>query len=590
MKKTIISALLLLWVQLGYYGVSARVRRITLDIANAKTNPDCNQTITNMVINGRFPAPPIRVTKNDYVDITVRNNGNKPTSIHYHGIFQIGTTEADGFPNITQRAIPPGGTYRQQFRVINQAGTFFYHAHSGLQDEAIQGPFIIYDSDDAWPAEAFDNEIPTHKIRDGPYEYDDERIVQLSEWWHQTETERVDYVLGDQFTGVIPADSYLINGRTVYNPQNAFDRSKNCGGYSVIGVEPGKTYRLRVIGGVTFSALGLAFAKHTMTIIEVDGVLVKPYQVSYLEVASGQRFSVLLQANQDPSMDYYISTQPYWSQATTSNGRAILRYIAGDKELRICKSPLGLLNLDLLSKEKQKTLDPTLPTFPPARSQWFFRDLQPLIQEHDFTKKPTRTILIEPVERLLPDNTTRWFISGHAPPQWYPPLIEQFAAGIRSRFNDTVIALNRLNRGDGYDPDMQGYPIKRNEVIDFVLQDTALPNGICVGHPWHTHGHVHYAIAFGPGAYNPDTDEDLRNYATPIAKDITFVYPVQPGAPADTPGGTPCGWTKIRLFADNPGLWGLHCHITSHMLQGMMTAMFEAPEDIPVLMRSSKRY
>ncbi|KAG0167604.1 hypothetical protein DFQ28_003114 [Apophysomyces sp. BC1034] len=584
MKGIPLSALLLVLIQVTYHGVLARLRTFHLTVANGRLNPDCNQTITDLVINGHFPAPPIRVTKNDDVHIIIHNEARDHTTIHYHGILQIGTTEADGFPNITQRSIPPGGTYHQRFRVINQAGTFFYHAHSGLQDETVQGPFIVYDSDAAWPAEAQGDAKPTYKIRDGPYEYDDERIVHLNEWWHQTETARLDYVLGDQFTGMIPADSYLINGRTVYNPANAFDNSKNCGGYSVIGVEAGKTYRLRVIGGVTFSTLGLAFTKHTMTVIEVDGVLVKPYEVQHLEVASGQRFSVLLRANQDPSKDYYISTQPYYTQATSSNGRAVLRYVTTKKGLNICALPL----LGLLSKTHKKTMDPTLPVFPPGKPEWVFPELSPVVKEHDFSGKPTRTIVITPRERVMPDGTTRWFLNDHPPPVWTPPLIEQFSEGIRSRFNETAIALNRLGRSDGYDPEMHGFPMNYGETIDFVLHATTLPDGICIGHPWHTHGHVHYALASGQGAYNPDEDENLRNYPTPIAKDVTFIYPIQPGPPATVPGGTPCGWTKIRLYADNPGLWGLHCHITGHMLQGMMTAMIEAPQKIPVLMRDHR--
>ena len=109
-------------------------RTFEINITTGPLNPDCyDQGYLGLLVNGQFPAPPIRVTKDDYVHIIVHNDiqTNYSTAIHYHGILQLGTPEADGVPGLTQKPIQPGETYHQRFQVIGQAGTFYYHAHAG---------------------------------------------------------------------------------------------------------------------------------------------------------------------------------------------------------------------------------------------------------------------------------------------------------------------------------------------------------------------------------------------------------------------------------------------------------------------------
>jgi iron transport multicopper oxidase len=71
-----------------------------------------------MGINGQWPIPPLFVTKGDTLIINVHNGlGNETTSIHYHGIFQNGTTDMDGAAQVTQCAIQPGGSFTYNFTV-----------------------------------------------------------------------------------------------------------------------------------------------------------------------------------------------------------------------------------------------------------------------------------------------------------------------------------------------------------------------------------------------------------------------------------------------------------------------------------------
>ncbi|CAO3597015.1 unnamed protein product [Absidia cylindrospora] len=545
--------------------VQAKERTFELNVSMGEWSPDCRSEQKVPLVNNQYPGPPLYATTNDTVHVIVRNHGQEPTTIHFHGILQIGTTEADGLPGVTQAPIPPGGEFHQRFQLINQAGTFFYHAHVGLQDDFIQGPLIVYPNDDAWPnADDGDDNQEKKITRDGPYQYDDERIVQLSEWWAQDAAQRLDYYMGSNYHGLIAADYYLINGRAPSQAMHSKD--VDCKGYAAMEVTHGKTYRVRVIGALSFATVGFSLAKHRMTIIEVDGHMVKPYETDYLEVSSGQRYSVLVTMDQSPDHSYRMDVKPYWITNTTATGKAVLAYTKGSPPQRLWPT------------RPQLASDHTKPIFRKEVNQWIIPELKPLdtptTTKLDFDLPPDRTIVLMPKEHLDPLTlTTRWLINGHALPDWSMPLLELLRQeSFRHELNATTVRLNKVESGDGYDDNLQTYPIQHKEVIDVVVHTTTLLNkGVCAAHPWHTHGFVHYPIAHGSGKYNPAKDKNLRTYSHPVAKDTTLIYPDKGNF--HNQAGVPCGWTKLRIYADNPGLWGFHCHITGHMLQGMMVVV-----------------
>ncbi|KAI8328759.1 Cupredoxin [Chlamydoabsidia padenii] len=565
--------------------VEGKLRTFELNISKGLWNPVCGSTSDSevMLVNGQYPGPAIHATINDDIHVIVRNQGDEPTTVHFHGILQIGTTESDGMPYVTQAPIMPGGEFHHRFRLINQTGTYFYHAHIDLQDDSVQGPFIIYPSEDAWPISASVTKSRHDPVNDGPFQYDDERIVQLGEWWAQGPTDRLNYYLGDSYRGFIAADSYLINGRgsILKSNETSHDDSlkpdDSCPGFAAIDVSPGKVYRLRVIGALSFATVGFSIAKHNMTIIEMDGTLIQPYETDYLEISSGQRFSVLLKTEQPVGTSYNIGVQAYWITNTTATGHAILNYL--DKDI------------DLTRTTMESASDPALPVFPPATNQWVIPDVSPLEPEekdHDFNAPPDRTIILMPKEQLVA-NKTRWMINDRPMPMWQVPIIDQLVESRKNgksfssyKMNHTAMALNKAGKWDGYDEGMQTYPIRDKEVIDFVIHTSTLINhNICAAHPWHSHGFVHYPIAHGPGEYIHERDNQIRNFNHPVAKDTTVVYPIPPDNTDQV--GTPCGWTKIRVYSNNPGLWAFHCHITGHMLQGMMIVVEMATEHIKYL-------
>lgn len=150
--------------------MGARVRQYEWEVEYMYGWPDCKEGAV-MGINGQFPGPTIRAQVGDTIAVAVTNRlSTEGVVLHWHGIRQKGTPWADGTASISQCAINPGETFEYRFRV-DKAGTYFYHAHYGMQRSAgLYGPLIV-------------------ELEDGkrePFHYDGEFNLLLSDWWHQS--------------------------------------------------------------------------------------------------------------------------------------------------------------------------------------------------------------------------------------------------------------------------------------------------------------------------------------------------------------------------------------------------------------------
>lgn len=102
--------------------------------------------------NGSSPGPTIEAVEGDTIRIFVTNHLNEPTTVHWHGI--ILPNGMDGVTGLTQRAIPPGDTFKYEF-VLKQNGTFMYHPHYDEMTQiasGMMGFFIIHPKEGDSPA------------------------------------------------------------------------------------------------------------------------------------------------------------------------------------------------------------------------------------------------------------------------------------------------------------------------------------------------------------------------------------------------------------------------------------------------------
>lgn len=102
---------------------AAETKVYDFNVTWVTANPDGQFERPTIGINGQWPLPLINVTKGDRVVVNMMNQlGNESTSLHFHGLYQNGTTEMDGPIGVSQCAVPPGSTFTYNF-TVNQPGT-----------------------------------------------------------------------------------------------------------------------------------------------------------------------------------------------------------------------------------------------------------------------------------------------------------------------------------------------------------------------------------------------------------------------------------------------------------------------------------
>ncbi|KAH8102709.1 laccase [Cristinia sonorae] len=249
-----------------------------LHITDAVISPDGFKRPA-VLAGGTFPGPVVKGNKGDQFVVSVVNHLTDPdmltdTTVHWHGIDQKGNNWADGPAFITQCPITSGDSFEYSFRVAEQAGTFWYHSHLATQScDGLRGPLIVYDPNDPH-ADMYDVD-------------DDYTVITLAEWYHT--------MARKQPLNAPPVpDATLINGLGRYKGGPMSD-------LSVIHVEFGKRYRMRLISVSCDPTFMFSVDNHEMTIIEVEGTTTQTHKINQIQILAGQRYSFVvcsLNANQ----------------------------------------------------------------------------------------------------------------------------------------------------------------------------------------------------------------------------------------------------------------------------------------------------
>ncbi|GLT43990.1 hypothetical protein SLA2020_179090 [Shorea laevis] len=263
---------------MNFPAADARIRRFKWDVRYEYRSPDCVKKLV-ITINGQSPGPTIKAQQGDTIIVELTNNlMTENVAIHWHGIRQKGTPWFDGTEGVTQCPIVPGTTFKYQF-VVDRAGTYLYHAHYGMQREAgLHGSIHV--------------SLPNGESE--PFRYDYDRNIILTNWYHKSTYEQA-VGLASKLT-TTSLDAGLCN---VTNPE--------CSSPFTLTVVPGKTYRLRISSLTALSTLSFQIEGHNMTIVEADGYFVEPVVVQNLFIYSGEKYYVLVKADQDPSRNYWAT-------------------------------------------------------------------------------------------------------------------------------------------------------------------------------------------------------------------------------------------------------------------------------------------
>lgn len=432
------------------------------------------------------------------------------------------------------------------------AGTYFYHSHVGFQAVSCSGPLIVED-------------------KTSPYEVDGERIVHIQELFNKTDTTIEQGLQATPFVWSGETNGFFINGKTISNFGVTDQLSRQVAN---INIEPNSVYRMRFIGGHSLSYSVLGVEDHTdLRVIEADGGYTKPHSTTFLQIASGQRFSALLKTKtcdelkQSGKLDYYIQIESRERPSNTTN-YAILRYN------NTCMIPSNS------SKSVSNTIYPTRKpiALPPTVNGFLDYVLQPLYP-NDFpsASQVTRRVVLN-VQQVLDkyivwkDSNVSWTAdTNDSAPHTTPS--RPYLVSLYTNQTAYMPSYSAAVKNGGPDPSTNTFPAKIGEVLEIVLQnigahaiDNETGGGLDV-HPWHAHGGHYYDIGGGPGAFDPDVAEERLKGTEPVLRDTTMLFRYD----ATTQPDGKHGWRAWRLRVQQPGVWMIHCHTLQHMVMGMQT-------------------
>ncbi|XP_069675364.1 uncharacterized protein [Periplaneta americana] len=534
-------------------------------------NPQC--VVANgfeksiITINRMVPGPFIDVCRGDRIIIDLLNSiAGGELAIHWHGVFQQGTQYMDGVPMVTQCSINEGDTFRYDF-LANNEGTHYWHSHSGLQKlDGIQGNLVIRIPKSTDPnGNTYDTDYPEHTLM-------------VSDWMNTTAEERFPSLYRKE-PGQLPA-TFLLDGRG--RPKSTQIPVGPTVPYKEVWVQRGKRHRLRFIAGLcTVCGVELTIEDHDMTLIATDGAPVNPVKVSSIIMFSGERYDVVLNANQNRHNTYWIHMRGL-AECSVPDEQiyqlAVLRY-EGTNEARptapgynggfgngvilnpenaTCGSGQGGICVSQLISSNPDTKN-VLTTTPRISVPLYF-GFNIKDRTQFFNKGRYDRYLVAPDRNLV----TSWVnnISFVSAPS---PIISQGPDIPGSVYcpigNDGFPTCPANRAAEQFCECVYVIKIPWGAVVQIVIGDASPVYDL--HHPFHLHGYDFFVVAI----------DQFRNGQTvaSVSRDLMGIKfnSARPPARKDTVAVPSNGYAAFRFKADNPGLWFFHCHFMYHLATGM---------------------
>ena len=506
-----------------------------------------------VTISGSIPGPLVRLKEGQDAVMRVTNQLDEDTSIHWHGL--LVPYEMDGVPGVSYAGIKPGETFRYAFPV-KQSGTYWYHSHSGLQEQqGHYGPLII------------------DPIDPEPFAYDREYVVMLSDWtfenpmsvlkklkkqsdyynyqrrtvpelfndaeengWGKTVRERMVWAR----SRMAPTDIADISGATYTYLMNGMAPDSNWTGL----FRPGERIRLRFINGATMSYFDVRIPGLKMTVVQADGQNVQPVAVDEFRIGVAETYDVIVEPVDEAAYTIFAASmgRSGFARGTLASKAGLEAAIPplGNRPVRTMKD-MGMGAMAMpgeMSAKKQ-----TMGSMDMSRNGTGMSTASSPVKHGPDRHGKGNTMVAEfPSNRLsepgngLENNGRRVLVytdlrSLSPYPDQRPPEreVELHLTGVMDRYMWSFDG-KKFSEVDG--------PVhfKYGERLRLVLV-----NDTMMEHPIHLHG-MWMELENGAGEYRP------RKHT----------LNVKPGERL-----------TALISADAPGNWAFHCHLLYHMDMGM---------------------
>ena len=514
-------------------------------------------------VNGMYPAPTLRWKEGDEVTIHVTNNLKEDASLHWHGI--ILPNEMDGVPGLTYEGIKPGTTFTYKFKV-KQNGTFWYHSHSGFQEQTgIHGAIVIE---------------PKEKE---PFVYDRDYVIALSDWSDENPNKiyrklkvqsdyynRTERTLGDFFSEVKKKGfAKAFDDRKMWNEMDMTDRdlSDVTGAtytYLVNGFNPatgfkalfkdGEKVRLRFINSSAMTFFDVRIPGLKMRVVAADGNNIKPVNVDEFRIGVAETYDVIVEPKDNKAYAVF-------AQSIDRSGYAIAHLTTDiNTKAQIPKmDPLPILTMkDMgmsmagmkmsgMKMNKMKKSDMSMKngnkmgnmdSMSDKSSNMKMQMNKPIpITPLEHAEGPQSTMKAQDPQYRLDDPGVGLRNNGRKVLTYAD--LETIGNTDKERYPDREIILHLTGNMERYMWSINGIPYQKSKPLKFNYGERlriTFINDTMMNHPMHLHG----------------LWSDLETGNGKLARKHTIV--VQPGSKIST-----------RVTVDAKGNWAFHCHLLYHM-------------------------
>lgn len=532
-------------------------------------------------VNRMVPGPGVQVCEGDTIEVEVINQMtlSEGVTIHWHGLHQPNSPHMDGVAMVTQCPIPSFSSFFYRFQAEAVAGTHWWHSHSGLyRGDGLFGPLVIRQPKSRDPhADLYDLDLADH-------------VMVVNDWPHKP--------VVDMFTAFYLSDgsespeSILINGRGMYQPRHDSPVMP----LAEFDVRPDTRYRFRVINAGSFRCpIQLSIEDHDLLLIASDARPFEPFRVPSFIMFSGERYDFVLQTKTETDIkdggQYLIRAVGLGDcKLTEAKQMAVLKYEGHVDNM-------AELSVDFLNFTEQFSDDnENLKAF----NRWLvdseYDDEKAQIASMTSVEPDDDSLTRDPDQQLFIEFAFRHRNNEHFyDPDLYPAVMGKgynlVSSAMINNISNALPPSPMLTQLKDLDPSIfcnsstdntrcthefcectHRLVATQGQVLELVVYNANAVSGFT--HPLHLHGHSFRVVSLDRFDVTMTRDLFLDLDRQGRIERRLHRAPYKDTLPI--PDG---GYVVLRVKADNPGAWFMHCHVAFHAEIGMaLTLQVTSPE------------
>lgn len=534
------------------------VREYTITIDEQVVNI-AGKEVKGMAINGSIPGPTLRFKEGEYAVIYVKNELEEESSVHWHGL--ILPNFYDGVPYLTTPPIPPGETQKYEFP-LKQAGTYWYHSHTMLQEQSgVYGSIVIEPKEES-------------------LEYDKELVMMLSDWTNENPMSVLRFLKrGTEWYNwrkgtATPLNQVIARGglgaqinfwrqrmesadiADIYYPAFLVNGQQN---QEYPDFEPGERVRLRIINGAASTQFWMTFGGGDPTLVSADGLDVVPVKQSKTFIAIAETYDIIVTIPEEGKMEFRITAQDGSGTASAYLGKG------EGIDAPIVPRPDKIGMMKKMAKMDMRMGSPAL-KFRPKKDnpkelmkKWGMQMTGMDMDHQDMNMDAANAEMKDHIKIEEMSESQEKIIDKEGMGLFAEYNYNFLKANKKTSYDkDTPvreILLNLTGNMNRYIWSMNGIPLSETDNIEIKEGEVTrmtFNNLTMMHHPMHLHGHF-FRVINENGDYSP-------------LKHTVNVPPMQK--------------VTIEFYGNEYGDWFFHCHVLYHMMGGMARVMsYETPRD-----------